>query len=134
MSLSRSQLIDAAVGYFEACNQHDWQGVIDSFAPDCLMWFPAATFRYQGRRALEVHFEDFLGTFEVINFHDFTHIPDVESQSICTYFTVILIEPGGEQIKMKNCNIFHLDENGLFQEIIIYNSGALDAGFHAGSD
>ena len=72
--------------------------------------------------------------FKTINFHDFTHVADPEAQSICSYFTVILIPENGEKIMMKNCNIFHLDEQGVFKEVIIYNSGALDQGFHAGNE
>ncbi len=134
MPLSREELIARSVGYFESCNNHDWQGVMDSFAADCLMWFPAATFTYRGREALGVHFNDFLGTFETVNFHDYTHIPDVDSQAICTYFMVVLTKPNGEVTRMKNCNIFRLNDSGCFEEIIIYNSGALSDGFHAGSE
>ena len=134
MPLSRTQLIDRSEGYFEACNAHNQQAVMDSFGADCLMWFPAATFVYRGKEALDVHFKDFLGTFSTINFHDYTHVVDVESQRICTYFMIFLTKPDGEEIRMKNCNIFHVDQNGQFEEIIIYNSGALSDGFHAGSE
>ena len=133
MSLSRAELIALSERYFLACNDHDWQSVMDTFSPSCLMWFPAATFSYNGKTALGVHFEDFLSTFEVIDFHDFTHISDPSQQSICTYFTVELKQTDGQTVCMKNCNIFKLGEDGLFREIIIYNSGKLDAGFHAGN-
>lgn len=107
---------------------------MDTFADDCRMWFPAAAFSYRGTAALGEHFEDFLGTFETVHFHDYTHVVDVESQSICTYFTVVLVQPGADEVRMRNCNIFHVNRAGRFGEIIIYNSGPLDAGFHAGSD
>ncbi|MFK8016421.1 MAG: nuclear transport factor 2 family protein [Gammaproteobacteria bacterium] len=134
MTTSRQDLIDISERYFHGCNDHEWQVVMDTFAPDCLMWFPAATFVYRGHEALGMHFKDFLGTFKVIHFHDFSHVADPVSRSICTYFTVRLEEEDGQSIAMKNCNIFRLDDAGKFREIIIYNSGKLDAGFHAGSE
>ncbi|MEO0576890.1 MAG: nuclear transport factor 2 family protein [Pseudomonadota bacterium] len=134
MKLSRQQLIDLSVTYFEACNRHEWQAVMDTFSEDCLMWFPAATFTYRGKQALGTHFEEFLSTFDVIDFHDYTHVPDPVTQSICTYFSVSLVGHDGAKSVMKNCNIFKLNADGVFAEIIIYNSGKLDAGFHAGSE
>lgn len=134
MSLDRNELVEISERYFGSCNHHDFQSVMDTFAPSCRMWFPAATFEYLGKEALGIHFEEFLGTFSTINFHDYHHIVDPLAQSICTYFWVELMQSTGERIKMRNCNIFHLDANGVFKEIIIYNSGALDAGFHAGSE
>lgn len=134
MSLSRSELIELAERYFLACNDHNWQAVMDTFSASCLMWFPAASFSYNGKAALGTHFEDFLGTFEVIRFHDFSHISDPDGQSICTYFTVELVQANGHAVSMKNCNIFRVGDDGCFEEIIIYNSAKLDAGFHAGSD
>lgn len=134
MGLSRDELVALALRYFQACNDHDWQAVMATFSPRCLMWFPAATFTYRGTEALGAHFKEFLATFETINFHDFSHVADATEQSICSYFTVDLVEPDGAAMKMRNCNIFKLDDSGLFDEIIIYNSGKLDAGFHAGSE
>ena len=134
MALSRQQLIDMSVTYFEGCNSHDWQVVMDTFAVDCLMWFPAATFSYRGKDALGAHFKDFLGTFAVIDFHNYSHVADPVAQSICSHFTVNLVDHSGDQITMKNCNIFRLDRDDLFTEVISYNSGTLDAGFHDGSE
>ena len=134
MPLSREELIEISVRYFEGCNTNNHDQVMATFAEDCLMWFPAATFAYRGKQSLDVHFKDFLGTFATVNFHDFTHVADPQTQLICTYFTVILIPHEGDKIMMKNCNIFRLNEQGLFEEIVIYNSGALDQGFHAGNE
>ena len=134
MPLSRQQLIDISVCYFEGCNDHNLTQIMDTFSADCLMRFPGATFIYRGKAALEIHFKDFLGTFKTVEFRDYTHIADSESQSILSYFEVKLMDRYGGEVRMKNCNIFHLDEAGLFKEIIIYNSGALSAGFRDGSE
>jgi hypothetical protein len=98
------------------------------------MWFPAAPFRYTGKTALDIHLSDVFKTFKSIHFRDYKHVVDEQEQSIVTYFNVTLIPHEGETINMKNCNIFHLDDDGLFKEIIIYNSGALNEGFHEGCD
>lgn len=134
MPLSRQELIDLSERYFEGCNIHNHEQVMNTFTEDCLMAFSAADFRYTGKAALSTHFEDFLGTFKVIDFHDFVHIADQESQSICTYFTVALEPHEGENLRMRNCNIFHLNDQGVFKDCLIYNSGVLDQGFHAGND
>jgi hypothetical protein len=98
------------------------------------MWFPAATFRYTSKAALDIHLRDVFKTFKSIYFRDYKHVVDELSQSIVTYFNVTLIPFEGETIHMKNCNIFHTNEQGLFKEVVIYNSGALNEGFHEGSE
>ncbi|MFK8052170.1 MAG: nuclear transport factor 2 family protein [Woeseiaceae bacterium] len=135
MPLNREKLLELAIArYFEACNHHDLEQVLGTFADDCLMWFPATTFRYSGIEALTLHFREFLGTFRTINFHNYSNIVDVDSQSLVSYFDVHLTPHDGESIEMKNCNIFHSNEQGLFNEIIIYNTQPLSDGFNAGSE
>ncbi|MFT6412191.1 MAG: hypothetical protein ACJASI_000297 [Glaciecola sp.] len=134
MKLDREQLIAMSVAYFEGCNEHNLAQCLDTVSDDCLMWFPAAPFRYTGRAALDVHLKDVFKTFKNIYFRNYRHIVDELAQSIVTYFEVTLVPHEGDTIHMKNCNIFHADEQQLFTEIIIYNSGALSAGFHEGSE
>ncbi|MBX2846767.1 MAG: nuclear transport factor 2 family protein [Acidiferrobacterales bacterium] len=132
--LTREELISLAVDdYFIGCNKHNHAQVMSTMSNDCLMHFPAARFRYEGHAALSTHFEDFLGNFKDIKFHNFTNITDSETQSIVSYFNIDLIDHDGAEIKMKNCNIFHCDDQGLFNEIIIYNTQALDKGFQEGN-
>ncbi len=132
--LSKEQLIELAVDqYFIGCNINNHSQVMSTMSQDCVMRFPAATFLYEGHEALSVHFTDFLSNFKVIDFHDFTNIVDVEAQSIVSYFKIDLIDHDNVEINMMNCNIFHCDEQGLFKEIIIYNTAALDKGFQDGS-
>lgn len=132
--LSREKLIKLAVDeYFIGCNNDDHGAVMATMSDDCLMRFPAASFRYEGHDALSVHFNDFLTNFKAINFHQFTNIVDVDTQSIVSYFNVDLIDHDNVEIKMKNCNIFHCNDDGLFDEVIIYNTKTLDKGFHEGN-
>ena len=97
------------------------------------MWFPAATFNYDGEEALRIHMQDFFKNFTTIDFHDFVNVVDEETQSVVSYFTVRLVDPQNQEIKMRNCNIFHCDADGVFKEIIIYNAKKLDKGFQAGN-
>lgn len=134
MPLNREQMIDVAVNqYFIGCNEHKFEQIVNTFADDCVMWFPAADYKYDGLEPLKVHFEDFLSTFQDINFHNFINIADEQAQAITTYFDIHLGATGKPTLKMKNCNIFHFNEAGQFSEIIIYNSGALSDGFQAGN-
>jgi hypothetical protein len=134
MKQDREQLIAMSVAYFEGCNQHNLEQCMATFADNCLMWFPSAPFKYSGKNALEIHLKDVFKTFKSIYFRDYKHVADPLSKSVVTYFKVTLIPYEGEEIHMQNCNIFHLNQDGLFNEIIIYNSGALNEGFQEGSD
>ena len=90
--LIRQQLINLAIDdYFIGCNKHDHKMVMSTFSKNCVMRFPAAEFRYEGLADLSEHFDDFLGNFETISFHDFVNIVDEESQSIVSYFKVHLM-------------------------------------------
>lgn len=132
--LDREKIIDIAVNrYFIGLNNRDLELVMGTMAKDCVMWFPAASFNYSGQHALTVHLEDFLANFPVVDFHDFVNVVDVETQSVVSYFTVRLLDDQNEETLMRNCNIFHFDAHGVFKEIIIYNSKALDKGFQVGN-
>lgn len=132
--LDRQQLLDVAVNrYFGALNDHDLDVLMTTIGKECVMWFPAATFNYAGEEALTIHFKDFFANFPIVDFHDFSNIVDVETQSLVSYFTVRLVDDQNQEIQMRNCNIFHYDSSGAFKEIIIYNSKALDKGFQVGN-
>ncbi len=132
--LDREQLLDLAVKrYFGGLNDHNLEVVMETMAQDCVMWFPAAEFNYDGHEALRVHMEDFLGNFPTVDFHDFVNVVDVETQSVVSYFTVRLVDGDNTEVSMRNCNIFHCDADGAFKEVMIYNSKPLDKGFQAGN-
>lgn len=134
MPLTRKQMIKMAVDqYFIGCNEHNFDQIVNTFSNDCIMWFPSAGFTYDGLEPLKEHFEDFLSNFPVINFHNFKNIADESEQAITTYFDIHLTAENKPTVKMKNCNIFRFNEQGKFQEIIIYNSGELKDGFQAGN-
>lgn len=134
MALTREQLIEMAVDkYFIGCNKNDPEQICSVLSSDCVMRFSAAKFIYDGHAAIYEHMQEFTTTFKVIDFRNFTNIVDVESQSIAIRFQVTLEDYDGVSITMNNCNFFQADENGLFNDCMIFNSGPLQKGFEAGS-
>ena len=132
--LSRDELIALShTAYFDGCNSHDLEGILATMSADCVMRFTAASYTYIGADAMRAHFNDFLSNFPTINFHNYVSVVDVELQTIATHFTVTLIDKNGDTLEMRNCNFFTTDENGLFNDVLIFNSAPLKAGFEAGS-
>ncbi|MEM7278400.1 MAG: nuclear transport factor 2 family protein [Pseudomonadota bacterium] len=134
MPLDRTALVDLAVQrYFVACNKGDLETVLATFAPDCRVRFASGEFEYRGAEALEAHFNEFRETFSVIDFHDFESLVDIEKQSIAVRFEVTLVDQQGDTTTMRNCNIFKVNNKGLFSDIVVYNTAPLDEGFAAGN-
>ena len=134
MFLSRAQMITSTIdNYFEMLNAHDLDGVMRGMTPDCEMRIPSSNFTYTGAAALCTHLSEFLETFEIVNFHNYTVCADTESGGIGLYFDVFLTAHDGEQINMNNANFFKLDDAGLITDILIFASAPLSKGFEAGS-
>jgi len=134
MKLTREKIIDLAVNkYFIGLNNHDVKSATDVMSEDCVMWFSAAKYRYEGRAANITHLTEFTDNFGIINFHKFVNIVDVEARSAAIRFQVDLTDNDGEFLSMSNSNWFHFNEDGLIKEIIIYNAAPLEKGFEAGS-
>lgn len=132
--LSREDLITLSEkDYFNGCNVHDLEGILATMSDDCVMRFSAAKYAYVGADALRTHFKDFLSNFPTINFHDYVSVVDVDTQSIATHFTVTLVDKTGETLEMLNSNFFTTNEDGLFNNVLIFNASPLKAGFEAGS-
>lgn len=132
--LSRNELIALShTAYFDGCNSHNLEGILATMSGDCVMRFTAADYTYVGAGALRAHFIDFLTNFPTIHFHNYVSVVDVELQTIATHFTVTLINKSGEELEMRNCNFFTTDKDGLFNDVLIFNSAPLKEGFEAGS-
>ena len=98
MALSREQMIAATIdGYFEMLNAHDLDGVMRGMMPACEMRIPSSHFTYTGTEALRVHLNEFLETFEVVNFHNYVVCADPVSGGVGIYFDVFLTAYDGEQ-------------------------------------
>ena len=134
MALTREQLIDMAVEqYFEGSNNHDAHSMVGPLSDDCVMWFNAAKYLYKGKTAIFDHLDDFAKNFKVVHFHKYVKVVDVENQSIAVRFQVDLEHNDGDKVSMQNCNYFHANEEGLFYEIVIFNSAPIQKGFEVGS-
>lgn len=134
MSLSREQMITSTINnYFEKLNAHDLDGVMRGMTQDCEMRIPSSKFTYTGTDALRSHLNEFLETFEVVNFHNYVACADTHSGGVGIYFDVFLTAHDGEQTKMNNANFFQLNEAGLITDILIFASAPLSRGFEAGS-
>lgn len=134
MALTREQLIDMAVDqYFEGSNNHDPDAMVAPLSDDCVMWFNAAKYRYDGKQAIFDHLADFAKSFKHVHFHHYINVVDVESQSIAVRFQVDLEDFEGEKLTMRNCNYFHANDEGKFYEVVIFNSAPIQKGFEVGS-
>ena len=134
MALTREQLIEMAVDkYFIGSNNHDAAQMCSVLSEDCVMRFTAAKYIYYGREAIFAHLDDFAKSFKTVNFHSFVNVVDVPSQSIAVRFQVDLEDHDGEELSMSNCNFFQANDEGLFEDCLIFNSAPIQKGFEVGS-
>jgi ketosteroid isomerase-like protein len=134
MTLTRAQMITSTIdNYFEMLNAHDLDGVMRGMTPDCEMRIPSSNFTYTGAAALRTHLNEFLETFEIVNFHHYVACADPQTGGVGVYFDVALTAHDGEVTRMNNANFFVLDDRGLITDILIFASAPLSKGFHAGS-
>ncbi len=134
MTRTREQMISSTIdNYFEMLNAHDLDGVMRGMTGDCEMRIPSGGFTYTGSEALRTHLNDFLETFEVVNFHNYVPFVDPVANRVGVYFDIHLRAHDGEELQMNNANFFELDGAGLITDILIMASSPLSRGFHAGS-
>ncbi len=134
MALSRRLLIDAGVkNFFEKLNAHDLDGVMAGITENCEMRIPSSNFTYTGKAALRDHLQDFIASFPVVNFRDFTVVADLENLRLAVRFNISLVDDDGEETHMSNCNFFEVNEAGLLDDILIFASAPLSKGFEVGS-
>ena len=120
--LNRQQLIDLVVKkYFANVDAKNQQSVLDCFAEDAVLRVQSAKIEHHGHEGIGRMFSDFMNT-PSIHHGDFTHIVDVEAQTIASQFVAINTYDDGQRVEMRNCNFFTL-ENGLFKRVTIYMTG-----------
>jgi hypothetical protein len=130
---SRETLIEMAIEFFLSMNDNNAAKAVTHMAENCKMHFAAAKYIYPDKAAIQAHLQDTANVFETINFHKFHTVADVEDQSVACRFHVELTNYDGETTAMKNSNWFMCNDEGLFEEILIFNSGPLKEGFEVGS-
>ena len=134
MALTRVQLIEMAIEkYFIGANENNAEKMCSVLSDDCVMRFTSAKYIYEDRNSILVHLKEFTSTFKVVNFHAFVNVVDVQNQSIAVRFQVHLEDYDGEKLMMSNCNFFQANDDGLFEDCLIYNAAPLQKGFEAGS-
>jgi ketosteroid isomerase-like protein len=135
MPLTRDQLEARTVrDYFLQVNARDFDAIMATFAPECVMRIATSGFEYRGHEALARHFRDFLGTFPGVDFSGFEVTADEATQRVAARFTVALTDAQGQTTTLNNCNFFAVGPDGRFTEVVIYTSQPVKAGFEAGSD
>ena len=119
VKLNRQELIDLVVNnYFGNVDAKNHQKVLGCFAEDAVLRVQSADIEHHGHEGIGRMFADFMAT-PSIHHGDFTHIVDVEAQTIASQFVAINTYDDRNRVEMRNCNFFSL-ENGLFKQVTIY--------------
>lgn len=112
--------------YFDAVDNKDLQRVLDCFHEDAFIHEMTSDTKHDGRDAgVKAMFERLMSDNERIWHGNFVHTVDVESEAICSQFSVE-IEPkelGSEEQRYENCNRFYL-KDGKFTRVYVYMSGS----------
>ena len=133
MTLNREKMIDQALnGFFLALNAKDIDRIRQTFTPECPMVIPSSDLVYKDAHDTIVHLEDFTQTFDVINFHDFTLVPDPQEKRLAATFTVTLTDDEGEVTEMRNANFFEFADDHRISRVLIIATQPLDKGFQVG--
>lgn len=117
--LNRQELIDLVVSkYFANVDGKNHEAVLDCFAADAVLRVQSDDIEHHGHEGIGRMFNDFMNT-PSIHHGDFTHVVDVDAQTIASQFVAINTYNDGKRVEMRNCNFFDV-ENGLFKHITIY--------------
>ncbi len=117
--LNKQELIDLVVNkYFSNVDGKNHEAVLDCFAEDAVLRVQSANIEHHGHDGIGRMFADFMNT-PSIHHGDFTHVVDVEAQTIASQFVAINKYNDGKRVEMRNCNFF-IVENGLFKRVTIY--------------
>lgn len=131
--MTRDELETLAVErYFGSVGRRDLATIAALFTDDAVMRVVNGGFAYRGRAAIIEHFEEFLAVYPTIKVDDFRVTADPETRSVAVRFRIALTDAESTQT-LTNCNFFYCREDGLVEEVAIYSSAPLGAGFGAGA-
>jgi len=123
-TLSRAQLVDLVENrYFGNVDAKRLEPALACFRPDATLGIQTAGVFHTGEAAIRRMFTDFFAATQTIYHGDYSHIVDVETQSIASQFVARNTYADGRTAEMRNCNFFVL-RDGKFQRVAIYMSGA----------
>jgi ketosteroid isomerase-like protein len=118
--------------YFGSVARRDLGAIEALFSEDAVMRVVTAGLAYRGRAAIVEHFVDFFGVYRRVEVGDFRVTADPATCSVAARFRIDL-HGGDGVLSMTNCNFFYLRPDGLVDEVVIYTSAPVDAGFAAGA-
>ncbi len=109
--------------YFDGVDNYNMEQVLDCFHPDAVLTEVTSMTVHKGRdEGIRTMFKGLFEGFNHIWHGNFVHTADIESEAICSQFTVVITPEGGEELRYENCNRFYM-RDGKFTEVFVYMSG-----------
>lgn len=121
--LTRTELIEMVeTHYFGNVDAKRLEPALACFRPDATLAVQTAGVSHEGEAAIRRMFTDFFASAKSIYHGDYSHVVDVEGQSIASQFVARNTYADGRKVEMHNCNFFAL-KDGRFARVTIYMSG-----------
>lgn len=109
--------------YFDAVDNKQLDRVLDCFHADAVLTEVTSATVHHGRDdGIASMFRRLFADFSQLWHGNFVHVADVETNAICSQFTVLITPAGGTQLRYENCNRFYLDGD-RFTRVFVYMSG-----------
>lgn len=109
--------------YFHGVDNYNMDMVLDCFHEDAVLTEVTSMTVHEGRDAgIRTMFEGLFDAHERIWHGNFVHTADVDSEAICSQFSVEVTPKGGDELRYENCNRFYL-KDGKFTRVFVYMSG-----------
>ena len=110
--------------YFHGVDNYDMDMVLDCFHPDAVLTEVTSMTTHKGRNeGIRTMFEGLFDAHTRIWHGNFVHTADVESEAICSQFSVeVMPKETGQELRYENCNRFYL-RDGKFDRVFVYMSG-----------
>lgn len=109
--------------YFHGVDNKDVPQILDCFHEDAFIHEMTSNTKHEGRdHGIKAMFEGLSENNGRIWHGNFVHTVDVDSESICSQFSVEIVPEGMDEQRYENCNRFYL-KDGKFTEVYVYMSG-----------
>lgn len=118
--------------YFGSVARRDLAAIEGLFSEDAVMRVVTAGVAYRGRAAIVEHFVEFFEVYPRVEVDEFRVTADPATRSVAARFRIELHGADGV-LTMTNCNFFYVRADGLVDEVAIYTSAPVGAGFAAGA-
>jgi len=110
--------------YFHGVDNYDMDLVLDCFHKDAVLTEVTSMTVHEGRDVgIRAMFEGLFEAQKRIWHGNFVHTADVESEAICSQFSVEVTPTDADsELRYENCNRFYL-KDGKFTRVFVYMSG-----------